>query len=153
MVRGSSESGSDALVTQGDQNTPKVEGQAPIEGTEGAQTPTEAERLKKAADQLGIGYEEGATNLKPPDPDARGPWVQYNGIGTLRIMDKNAWTSGGVSSDKYAEWNSLNKKRIPVSTFTAQEMNYLLSPAEGRFSVVDDDGNPVEYDPSMAASS
>lgn len=64
----------------------------------------------------------------------KGPWIQYNGIGTVRIMDKAAWKEAGVESDKYVQWNYLNHKRVPRSLFNDQELQYLLR-VDGRFSL------------------
>lgn len=74
--------------------------------------------------------------LAEPDPDAQGPWVEYRGVGTLRIMDQAAWESAGVKSDKYCEWNYLNQKRLPRKLFNDQELQYLLR-VDGRFALVD----------------
>ncbi|AYN57966.1 hypothetical protein HWB90_gp016 [Mycobacterium phage Fowlmouth] len=76
--------------------------------------------------------------LKQPDKSARGPWVQYNGVGTVRIMTAADWKTVGVDSKKYCEWNYLNHKRLPVSSFTDEELQYLLR-VDGRFSVVEDE--------------
>lgn len=85
----------------------------------------------------GIRVEEASAplTLQEPAPDGRGPWIQYNGIATLRIMDAEAWRSAGVNSTKYIEWNFLNKMRVPVSEFTEAELSYLLG-RDGRFSKV-----------------
>lgn len=74
--------------------------------------------------------------LQEPHPDSRGPWVRYDGVATLRIMDSNAWKQAGIKSEKYVEWNYLNEKKVPVSEFTEQELDYLLR-RDGRFSKVD----------------
>jgi hypothetical protein len=73
-------------------------------------------------------------DLAQPNPEAEGPWIAYNGVGTVRIMDEQAWKAAGVESTKYVEWNYLNKKRIPVSEFNDKELQYLLR-VDGRFSV------------------
>lgn len=87
--------------------------------------------------QESIKVEEGpAIELQEPGLDSTGPWVKYNGVATLRIMDRNAWLSAGVDSDKYVEWNFLNNMRVPVSYFTEAELRYLLG-RDGRFSKVD----------------
>lgn len=75
--------------------------------------------------------------LQPSDPNAKGPWIQYNGIGTVRIMDEEAWKQAGVASDKYAEWSYLNQKRLPRSMFTDEELQYLLR-VDDRFELVED---------------
>lgn len=85
----------------------------------------------------GIKVEEGpALSLQEPHLDSRGPWIQYNGIATLRIMDEKAWRNAGVNSSKYVEWNSLNAMRVPASSFTEAELSYLLG-RDGRFSKVE----------------
>lgn len=78
------------------------------------------------------------TELALPDPLAKGPWIQYNGVGTLRYLDEAAWKEAGIDSDLYVEWNYLNHKRIPVSKFSDQQLQYLLR-CDGRFSVVTDE--------------
>lgn len=76
----------------------------------------------------------------PPVPldnsnsSSKGPWIQYNGIGTLRIMDPAAWKDAGVNSQKNIQWNYLNKMRVPRSAFTDEELQYLLR-VDGRFSL------------------
>jgi hypothetical protein len=75
--------------------------------------------------------------LEQPAPDWKGPWIRYNGVGTIRIMDPAAWRSAGVQSNKRYEWNYLNQKRIPRSLFTDEELQYLLR-VDGRFSLVED---------------
>lgn len=79
----------------------------------------------------------GPTPLAKPDPKATGPWIQYNGIATLRIMDEEMWSAAGVDSDKYCQWNGLNKMRLPRSLFNDQELQYLLR-VDGRFSLVEE---------------
>ena len=76
--------------------------------------------------------------LKQPEKGVRGPWVQYDGIATVRVMTAKDWKDVGVSSTKYCEWNYLNHKRLPVSSFTDEELQYLLR-RDGRFSVVEDE--------------
>jgi hypothetical protein len=75
--------------------------------------------------------------LRTPDPKAKGPWIQYNGVGTVRIMTQPDWAQAGVDSNKYCEWNYLNKKRLPRNIFTDDELQYLLR-VDGRFSLVDE---------------
>lgn len=70
--------------------------------------------------------------LQEPDLDSPGPWIEYTGIATLRIMDEEAWRSAGVNSNKYIEWNYLNHMRVPMSQFTEAELSYLLG-RDGRF--------------------
>jgi len=75
--------------------------------------------------------------LTPPVPgDNQGPWVEYIGVGTLRIMDTAAWKDAKVDSTNYFEWNYLNHKRIPRSAFTDEELQYLLR-RDGRFRLVE----------------
>lgn len=74
--------------------------------------------------------------LQPPNPHAEGPWVQYNGIATVRFIDEKSWRDAGIKSTKYCEWNYLNHKRLPKSSFTEEELDYLLR-RDGRFSLVD----------------
>lgn len=75
-------------------------------------------------------------NLSQKGVHSKGPWIQYNGVGTLRVMTKEDWHRVGVDSSQYCEWNYLNKKRLPRSSFSDEELQYLLN-VDGRFSVVD----------------
>lgn len=72
--------------------------------------------------------------LELPDPNAKGPWIQYNGPATVRIMTPQDWAAAGVVSNKYAEWNYLNSKRLPRSLFSDEELQYLLR-VDDRFSL------------------
>ena len=72
--------------------------------------------------------------LQNSPPNEKGPWIQYNGVATVRVMDAAAWKAAGVESDKYIQWNYLNKKRVPRSIFNDQELQYLLR-VDGRFSL------------------
>lgn len=76
--------------------------------------------------------------LQEGDPNASGPWIQYNGVATVRIMDKASWASAGVDSEKYVQWNYLNNKRVPRSEFSDDELQYLLR-IDGRFTLEDDE--------------
>jgi len=69
--------------------------------------------------------------------DPRGKYVRYNGVGTVRIMGPKEWKAAGVKSDDYFEWNVLNKKRIPLSSFSDEQLQYLLR-VDGRFELVED---------------
>lgn len=77
-------------------------------------------------------------NLVPPDPNATGPWVEYTGIATVRIITKLDWQAIGIDSDLYCEWNYLNAKRLPESMFSREQLVYLLS-TDGRFQLVEDE--------------
>lgn len=79
----------------------------------------------------------GPMQLARPDPKATGPWIQYNGIGTVRIMDEATWRAAGVDSTKYCQWNGLNKMRLPRSIFNDEELQYLLR-VDRRFSLVEE---------------
>ena len=72
-------------------------------------------------------------NTKRQDPN--GQYIKYNGVGTVRIMTPQDWKNVGVESDKYFEWNYLNKKQIPRSAFSDEELQYLLR-IDGRFELV-----------------
>jgi hypothetical protein len=74
--------------------------------------------------------------LQPGDPTAAGPWVQYDGIATVRVITQSDWQEMGIDSDKEVQWNYLNKKRVPISRFSDEELQYLLR-CDGRFSVVE----------------
>ena len=73
-------------------------------------------------------------DLTLPDPNAKGPWIQYNGVATVRILGPRDWHQAGVRSMKYCEWNYLNGKRLPRSLFNDEELQYLLR-VDGRFSL------------------
>lgn len=90
-----------------------------------------------ALDVPAQGVTQGPIQLQPPSPLANGPWIQYNGVATLRYMDENAWRSVGVDSKKYCQWNGLNKMRLPRSMFSDEELQYLLR-VDGRFSLVEE---------------
>lgn len=74
--------------------------------------------------------------LQPEDPNAKGPWVVYTGVGTVRYMTPKDWADQGVDSQKHCEWSSMNHKRLPRSIFTDAELQYLLR-KDGRFKLVD----------------
>jgi len=82
-----------------------------------------------------------ATKRKDPS----GKYVQYNGVGTVRIMGPAEWAAANVPSDDYHEWNYLNHKRIPLSSFSDEQLQYLLR-VDDRFEVVtiDSEGDKVE---------
>lgn len=73
-------------------------------------------------------------DLARVDPNAKGPWIQYNGQATVRIITPHDWKQAGVDSNKYCEWNYLNSKRLPRSMFSDEELQYLLR-VDGRFSL------------------
>lgn len=77
--------------------------------------------------------------LRQKDPNAKGPWIQYNGVATVRIMTPEDWKSVGTEGP-YCEWNYLNERRLPRSLFNDQQLQYLLR-QDGRFSLVEDDEN------------
>lgn len=77
-------------------------------------------------------------NLVPPDPNATGPWIEYTGIATVRIINALDWKAIGIDSDLYCEWNYLNAKKLPKSLFNEKQLTYLLS-TDGRFQLVDDE--------------
>ena len=80
----------------------------------------------------------GPMDLKKPDPKAKGPWIQYNGIATVRTMSPADWKAAGVECNDYHEWNYLNHKRLPRSLFSDEQLQYLLR-IDGRFSLVTDE--------------
>ena len=75
--------------------------------------------------------------LEPPDSNAKGPWVKYTGIATVRTISAKGWKAAGVNSEKSAQWNYLNRMRLPKDRFNEDELHYLLE-VDGRFSLVDD---------------
>lgn len=100
---------------------------------------TEAEQLKELGLPPNVSIEtaDAPMDLQQASPSAKGPWIQYNGIATVRVMNEEAWRNCGVDSTTYAEWNYLNKKKVPVSTFNDEELQYLLR-RDGRFSLVEE---------------
>lgn len=106
---------------------------------EAAQEITEAEQLKALGlpPTVKIETADEPLDLVKADPNAEGPWIQYDGIATVRTMTPEAWRECGVKSDKCCEWNYLNKKRLPRSLFNDAELQYLLR-RDGRFSLVED---------------
>ncbi len=87
-------------------------------------------------DSVKIEEANSLLELQPGDPTAAGPWVQYDGIATVRVITQSDWAAMGIDSDKEVQWNYLNKKRVPVSHFSDEELQYLLR-CDGRFSVVE----------------
>jgi hypothetical protein len=79
-----------------------------------------------------------ALDLKKPDPDAKGPWIQYEGVGTVRTITPDDWKAAGIECNDYHEWNYLNHKRLPRSAFSDQQLQYLLR-VDGRFRLVTDE--------------
>ena len=76
--------------------------------------------------------------LAPPNPFAQGPWIEYLGIATVRILHADDWANVGIDSNLYCEWNYLNQKRLPKSMFSEKQLQYLLR-VDGRFREVTDD--------------
>lgn len=72
--------------------------------------------------------------LQPPDSSASGPWIQYNGIATLRILSERDWKVIGTEG-VYCEWNHLNNRRLPKSNFNEKQLHYLLN-VDGDFTEV-----------------
>lgn len=77
-------------------------------------------------------------SLDQPDPLAQGPWIEYLGIATVRILTPQDWSNQGIDSDLHVQWNYLNQKRLPKSIFSEAQLRYLLN-ADGRFREVTDD--------------
>jgi len=79
--------------------------------------------------------------------DPKGKYVQYNGVGTVRNMTPADWKAAHVESDNTYQWNYLNHKQLPLSSFSDEELQYLLR-VDGRFSLVelDEDGKVVKND-------
>lgn len=67
--------------------------------------------------------------------DPKNQYIQYNGVGTVRIMAAEDWKRVGVDSQQYCEWNYFNKKRLPRSSFSDAELQYLLR-QDDRFALV-----------------
>lgn len=82
-------------------------------------------------------------NLVPPDPNATGPWIEYTGIATVRILCDLDWKNLGIDSDLYCEWNLLNGMKLPKSIFNEAQLNYLLN-QDGRFQLVESESETTE---------
>lgn len=72
--------------------------------------------------------------------DPKGRYVQYNGVGTVREMTPADWKAAQVDSDNTYQWSYMNHKRLPLSHFSDEELQYLLR-VDGRFSLVEDKGD------------
>jgi hypothetical protein len=70
-----------------------------------------------------------------PKVDPKGQYIKYIGVATLRVMGPKEWAAAGVNSTASFEWNYLNKKRIPRSAFTDEQLQYLLR-VDDRFQLV-----------------
>ena len=68
--------------------------------------------------------------------DPKGQYIQYNGVGTVRIMTPQDWAAVNIDTADYHEWNGFNHKRIPRSAFSDAQLQYLLR-VDGRFSLVE----------------
>jgi hypothetical protein len=66
---------------------------------------------------------------------APGPWIQYDGVGTLRVLTPEDWNDLGIKNGVRCEWNYLNHMRLPRSMFNDEMLQYLLN-VDMRFSVV-----------------
>jgi hypothetical protein len=108
-----------------------------IDPNDPAQNPRQGLPETVDLDVPGPGVTQGPITLQQPKPGATGPWIQYNGVATLRIMTEKDWKAAGVESTKYCQWNALNKKRLPREMFTDEELQYLLR-VDGRFSLVEE---------------
>jgi len=71
---------------------------------------------------------------KPADP--KGQYIKYIGVGTVRTMGPDEWKAAHVDSQDYFEWNYLNKKLIPRSVFSDEQLQYLLR-VDDRFELVE----------------
>ena len=76
-------------------------------------------------------------DLMPPNPDAKGPWIAYTGLATLREISKSDWAKVGVNDQGAVEWNILNGYKISVSDLSEKAIDYCLR-VDGRFSKVDE---------------
>lgn len=74
--------------------------------------------------------------LDLPQPDAKGPWIEYTGVATVRVIDEKDWAAIGLNSSKRYQWNYLNQKRLPKSDFSEEELHYLLN-VDGRFKLTE----------------
>ena len=97
---------------------------------------------KEAVDpRLGLPPEVNIETASAPmelvvaDGNNEGPWIEYFGVGTVRVMDAAAWKEAHVDSTQYVEWNYMNENRVPRSLFNDHELQYLLR-VDGRFRLV-----------------
>lgn len=81
--------------------------------------------------------------LDLPEPDAKGPWIEYIGVATVRRIDEKGWAACGVNSKNKYQWNYLNQKRLPKSKFSKEELHYLLS-IDGRFKLTETSSDTTE---------
>lgn len=111
----------------------------PVGSIETKKDAEEKKRLDRQGLPPGVIVEVAPTPmaLKPKDPSAKGPWIQYNGVGTVRTMTPEDWRNVGTEGP-YHEWNYLNERRLPRSAFTDEQLQYLLR-QDGRFSLVEDE--------------
>lgn len=75
-------------------------------------------------------------DLMPPNPNAVGPWVKYDGVATLRTIDVDEWAAVGVTDQLYTEWNALNGYKVSVHDLSEGALRYCLK-MDGRFVQVD----------------
>lgn len=93
--------------------------------------PTPEQANAHAAPSIPVVEASQPMRLEPPDPHATGPWIVYNGPATVRVIDEKGWAALGLPG-KRCEWNYLNKRRLPKSLFSQEQLNYLLH-VDGRF--------------------
>jgi hypothetical protein len=97
----------------------------------------EEEKLQGLPSSVKVEEASAPLPLDKGDSNWTGPWIKYDGVGTVRYMRPADWRSIGVQSSSTYEWNYLNQKRIPRSLFSDEELQYLLR-VDGRFSLVED---------------
>ena len=108
-----------------------------LEHTEAQETSEEVDELQGLPESVQIEKASAPLNLHAPDYTAKGPWIKYDGVATVRIITMRDWTSAGIEGTQEVQWNYLNHMRLPKSQFTEQELHYLLE-VDGRFSLVED---------------
>lgn len=81
--------------------------------------------------------------LDLPQKDAKGPWVEYTGVATVRVLTEKDWADQGINSTKRYQWNYLNQKRLPKSIFSEDELHYLLE-VDGRFKLTETSSDTTE---------
>lgn len=84
----------------------------------------------------------GPTNITRNKEDLKKRSTRL-GEGTYAEITPQQWAAVGISAKAAVKWNVANDWRLPVSAFTDEQLDYLLSNSK-RFELVDRDGNPTE---------
>ncbi|OBJ08281.1 hypothetical protein [Mycobacterium sp. 1465703.0] len=65
------------------------------------------------------------------------------GEGTYAEITPQQWAAVGISAKAAVKWTVANNWRVPVSAFTDEQLDYLLTNSK-RFELIDGEGNPAE---------